>query len=289
MTPAGRLTLPDGRELTWDEYGVPDGPVVFFLHGVPACRVLWSGIGRQAREAGVRLVAPDRPGCGLSTFQPGRRITDWPADLSALADHLGVAEYRVAGTSGGGPYALACAAAGDARLVRTAVVCGIGPLDTPEARAALTEANRFIFDRAAEGVEALTPIIEAMTAGAPRDEATLATVVDRMAPEDQAVIAAQPGLLGEMLDLTAAAEAGPHGLAHDTWLCVQPWGFEPAGIAGPVDFYAADHDRNAPVRPVLDQAEAVPHSTLTVWPGSGHLAALVRLGEVLERLLRVTA
>ena len=47
----------------------------------------------------------------LSTFQPGRTITQWPADVLALADHLDVRRFAILGTSGGGPYVLACCAA----------------------------------------------------------------------------------------------------------------------------------------------------------------------------------
>ncbi|MEK8174506.1 alpha/beta hydrolase [Streptomyces sp. M19] len=90
---------------------------------------MWSGLADVAVATDTRLVVPDRPGCGRSTHQPGRRLADWPQDVAALADHLGLERYQVVGLSGGGPYALASAAAADARLAGTAVVNGIGPLD----------------------------------------------------------------------------------------------------------------------------------------------------------------
>ena len=40
---------------------------------------------RRGVWPGIRLVAPDRPGMGLSTFQPGRTLLDWPEDVTALA------------------------------------------------------------------------------------------------------------------------------------------------------------------------------------------------------------
>ena len=66
---------------------------------------------------------------GLSTFQPGRRILDWPADVLALVDHLGIEKFHVTGDSGGSPYALVCAKEiPRTRLLGVAVVSGIYPL-----------------------------------------------------------------------------------------------------------------------------------------------------------------
>lgn len=58
---------------------------------------------------GIRVIAPERPGFGLSTVQPNRRIMGWPADIQALARHLSLSRFAILGGSGGGPYALACA------------------------------------------------------------------------------------------------------------------------------------------------------------------------------------
>src|SRR5262245_47793170 len=114
--PHAQLTLPDGRVLAYQSFGVsPDAAsakaptTIFYFHGFPASRLegaLWHDV---ALRLHVRLVAPDRPGMGLSAFQPARRILDWPGDVLALADHLDVQRFGVIGASGGGPYVLACA------------------------------------------------------------------------------------------------------------------------------------------------------------------------------------
>ncbi len=46
---------------------------------------------------------------GLSDFEPGRKILDWPNDVIQLADALEIDRFGVEGVSGGGPYAAACA------------------------------------------------------------------------------------------------------------------------------------------------------------------------------------
>lgn len=86
---------PDGRRLGFDEYGAPDGKPLFYFHGSPSSRL-------EARlylsedllqSLDVRLIAVDRPGMGLSDFQPNRRLLDFPKDLLALADHLKIDRF----------------------------------------------------------------------------------------------------------------------------------------------------------------------------------------------------
>lgn len=45
----------------------------------------------------VRVIAPERPGMGLSDVKAGRTIGDWPADAAALADALELECFAVLG------------------------------------------------------------------------------------------------------------------------------------------------------------------------------------------------
>ncbi|KAF6795047.1 alpha beta hydrolase fold protein [Colletotrichum sojae] len=124
------LTLPDGRKLGYSQYGLATGKPIFYCHGLPGSRVEAGHLHEAALETGARIIATDRPGMGLSTFQPGRTVLDHPKDLEHLATHLKINKYGVMGVSGGGPFALACAKAMPRENLRAvAVVCGIGPPD----------------------------------------------------------------------------------------------------------------------------------------------------------------
>lgn len=66
---------------------------------------------------------------GLSTFQPNRKILDWPTDVLALVDHLHIEKFDVVGDSGGSPYALVCAKEiSRTRVLSASVISGIFPL-----------------------------------------------------------------------------------------------------------------------------------------------------------------
>lgn len=70
------LVLRDGRRLGYAEYGRVGGEVFCYFHGHPGSRLEAAFCDAAAERAGVRVVALDRPGYGLSDPQPGRRMLD---------------------------------------------------------------------------------------------------------------------------------------------------------------------------------------------------------------------
>ena len=80
------LTLANGATVALSEYGDRDGVPVFFCHGWPSSRTMAELADEAARDLGLRIISPDRPGIRDSTFQRKRQLIDWPSLLSALAD-----------------------------------------------------------------------------------------------------------------------------------------------------------------------------------------------------------
>jgi pimeloyl-ACP methyl ester carboxylesterase len=136
------ITLPDGRSLAFAEFGDLRGKPVFFFHGTPGSR-LFRPPDDITSKLGVHLICVDRPGYGLSTFQPSRRILDWPKDITPLADSLGLDRFAVAGHSGGGPYTLACTFALPGRVRAAALISGAGPLNAPGITKGMSATNKF--------------------------------------------------------------------------------------------------------------------------------------------------
>ena len=105
-----RIQTPDGRVLAVAEWGDPAGDPVIDMHGTPGGRFnRWRDVSIYARM-GLRMFTFDRAGYGSSTRRPGRTVVDVVGDVEAIADDLGLERFVVAGASGGGPHALACAA-----------------------------------------------------------------------------------------------------------------------------------------------------------------------------------
>ncbi|KAE8153569.1 Alpha/Beta hydrolase protein [Aspergillus avenaceus] len=123
------LTLSNGRTLSFAEYGSPQGKPLLYFHGLPGSRyeIDFHDLGLRHN---ARIFTPDRPGMGLSTFQPKRRLIDWPSDVKEFTRKLGLDEYRALGGSGGGPYSLVCAKAlPKENLKGVGVLAGFAPLE----------------------------------------------------------------------------------------------------------------------------------------------------------------
>src|SRR4051794_29308726 len=105
--PEPRTVDVKGRAVGIYDYGESTGRPVFVFHGTPACGAGFAWADEAARALGVRLLAPDRPGVGLSGRLDSYRVADYPEQVGALADAMGVEKFGVWGYSGGGPYAVA--------------------------------------------------------------------------------------------------------------------------------------------------------------------------------------
>ena len=95
------IIVPDGRTLGFAEYGDPSGRPVLFFPGTPSGRLFHHPDESIALSLGARVFTVDRPGYGLSDFQAGRSLLDWPDDVVSLADAVRIERSAVIGASGG--------------------------------------------------------------------------------------------------------------------------------------------------------------------------------------------
>src|SRR4029077_15452707 len=105
-----------------EEYGDPNGVPVIFCHGWPSSRTMARLTDEPARDLGIRIISPDRPGISGSGLQLDRKLTDWPRLVKRIVDHLDIDEFRMLAISGGAPYAYATAVAMPERARAIAIV-----------------------------------------------------------------------------------------------------------------------------------------------------------------------
>ena len=111
--------------------GPRDAPAVISHHGTPSCRLDVPGGTLAPAATGVRVVSFDRPGYGGSTPMAGRCVADAARDAMTVADALGLEQFAVIGTSGGGPHALATAALAPERVTAALSLSGSDLPTTP--------------------------------------------------------------------------------------------------------------------------------------------------------------
>src|SRR3982751_6534560 len=122
------VPLPNAARLAYLEYGDRSGLPVIFCHGWPSSATMAELTDAAARELGVRIISPDRPGiCGSGPVGQ-RTLLEWPPVAERLADHLGLTDFRMLAISGGAPYAFPAAWALPNRVRAIAVVSGAPPI-----------------------------------------------------------------------------------------------------------------------------------------------------------------
>jgi pimeloyl-ACP methyl ester carboxylesterase len=277
--------LPDGRRLGFAEYGARGGRPLLFFHGTPGARVLARVAHEVAFSHNVRLIAPERPGFGRSEFQAGRRIADWPDDVAALADALGLDRFAVAGVSGGGPYALACALRLPERIPIVGIVSGMVPLDEPASAAALPLRERRIFAllrRAPWVGRALAAAAVPVARRYPNQAFDL--LAARALVPDRTILQRPEIRAGLIDDMREALGGGGHGAIHELVLFSRPWGFRPADVQVPVVLWHGEADAQVPIAIARRLARQIPTCQARFLAGAGHFWLLDHYEEVLATL-----
>jgi pimeloyl-ACP methyl ester carboxylesterase len=118
-----------GRELCVEMAGDPHGKPILVHNGTPNSRHLYGRWIADAVQKGIRLISYDRPGYGGSTAGPGHTVASGAQDIRVIAEALGHDRLGIWGISGGGPYALGCAALLPDLAVAVAAVASLAPYD----------------------------------------------------------------------------------------------------------------------------------------------------------------
>jgi pimeloyl-ACP methyl ester carboxylesterase len=252
---------------------------------------------QAARIRGLRVILAARPGYEGSTPRPGRRVVDVAGDTAAVLDELGADTFVTVGWSGGGPHALACAAAWPGRCLAAASVAGVAPYQAQglDWLAGMGPENIEEFGAAVQGEAALTGFLdrEAAMVSTLTGESVAKSLGGLVIQADQAV------LTGEFADhvaasLRASMNSGIAGWRDDDLAFVQDWGFSlgwespsPApGDPAPVAVWQGDQDRMVPFAHGQWLAANIQGARAHLMPGDGHLSMTVSaFDRILDDLL----
>jgi pimeloyl-ACP methyl ester carboxylesterase len=279
--------LPDGRILMYAEYGTRGGKPVFYFHGLPGSRLDPAMLDENGLvTAGIRMIAPDRPGMGGSDFQSGRGFSQWPADIVALADSLGLGKFGVLGVSGGAGYVSACARLLPDRLAAAVIVSGAGRMDSPEVRASLPIMAWLMWWLAGRSARLAALFLKLTKPRNLSDPAKIRQQMMHSMPPVERAFFEKPGRLEAFIASTVECmRPGVRGMAWDMHICARRWDFRLEEIDFPVHLLHGEIDLNVPVTLARKVAASNPGCQAEFFPGEGHLSTWVNhLDEVYTAL-----
>lgn len=287
----GNIAVGDDRQIGFAEFGDPQGRAIFWLHGTPGARRQIPMEARvYAEQQHIRLIGVDRPGIGSSTQHSYDTVVAFADDLRTIADTLGLDKFVVVGLSGGGPYALGCAAAMPDRVVAAGVIGGVAPtmgadgitgglMGTLGTRVAplLQVAGIPIGLVASAIIRLIRPVAS-----------PAADLYGRVSPEADRKLLARPEIKAMFLDdLLNGSRKQLSAPFSDVVVFARDWGFRLSDIKVPVRWWHGDADHIVPYAHGEHVVSRLADAELYPMPGESHLAGLGRAEEILHTMIKV--
>jgi pimeloyl-ACP methyl ester carboxylesterase len=278
------VKAPDGRRLSVESLGDPDGKPVLLMHGTPGGRNGPRPRGIILYRLGIRLISYDRPGYPGSDRMIGRTVADAAGDVEAIADYFGFHRFSVVGRSGGAPHALACAALLKERVMCVAALCSLAPCDAEglDWTAGMADSNVRAYRNAEADLQALIATLNER-AGHVRSnsEGLLKLLWPELAGQDKEI-------LGDVTLRRIIAQVHTDALRDsvDGWIddvvaMSRPWEFELSNIEAPVKLWSGSNDVFSPINHSYWLEKHIGTATLEVDRGKSHFGAVEKLPKIL--------
>ncbi len=270
------VTLPDGRQLGFVAIGADlsdaDSRVVVYHHGAPGSRLELVSLHDAFAAAGMHVITPERPGYGRSTPQHDRTTESFADDVAALADHLGVERFAVAGLSSGGPYAVACSALLGSRVIGAVIAAGNTDMSWPDAHDGYLQSELELM--ALDDTASAVAVCEGRHGP---DGARFVEGEMDLGDADNAFLATGGNKAALVAGVIEAFRQGVVGYATDIWVQGRAWSFDPAAITCPVIVAHGADDQLVPIAHSRHTAALIPGAELRILPGVGHLSLAEQL------------
>jgi pimeloyl-ACP methyl ester carboxylesterase len=274
--------LADGRRVGYAEYGDPDGLPAIALHGTPGSRDMFALTDTAARERGLRIIAPERPGYGLSDVHHFDTLAEAACDVKAIADEQGLDRFALIGISGGGPHAVAAASLLKERVLRLLLVGPVGPIaDCDHMR--MSHLHRFIFTRMAPSPHATGAFflgLRALIDWAPG--AAYHLLLQRVTETDRKVLYRPEVRANLQATIKEALRTGVEGPLQDLRLYCGKWHLPLGEIAVPALMWQGSEDTIIPPDAAYHLAGELPNCRLEIIEGAGHYWVFGEIGRVLD-------
>lgn len=277
------LKLSDGNRLCYAEYGDPNGIPVLMFHGNPGSRLAWGAMPGSPFLPNVRIIAPDRPGYGFTSYKDNA-LARWPQDVEELLDHLWIPKAHVFAPSGGAPFALACAWKIPSRIRALGLFGAVGP-NHPDAVTGAMASLRLLWWIAGKLPALIRLQMRAFGWLARRDPLKLANMMrDLELSGTDKVVFDKPEIQKLFQrDFVEAYRQDGIGSAYDASI-PGSWPIPLEEVRTKTLIWHAERDHLVGSMPVYLH-HRLPNSTLSIIPDQGHLWILDHIPETLQQLL----
>jgi pimeloyl-ACP methyl ester carboxylesterase len=256
---------------------------VLALHGTPGSRLMFALADGPARQRELRVISPDRAGYGLTHFATRHSLSETVGDVRELADALGLDRFAVLGVSGGGPHAVAVAAAMPDRAAFLALVSPMGPIADLRGQIHMGSVHKLLFSRIGRSPQARSSFfwtVRNLVRWAP--DVAYRILAQRVTPSDRLLIARVDVRNNLQAALREGLRPGVAGALQDLRLFCEPWRIEFGKIDVPAVLWQGSDDTIVPPDASYALARMLPHCRLEVARGAGHYWGFGQFAAILD-------
>lgn len=282
------VALPDKRQLELIRYGDPAHPAALFHHGYASSGLSIPPNAELLQQLKLQILAPNRPGVGRSDVHRAMTLESFAADVIFALDALQVTTpAAVLGWSAGGLYAQAQTALFPARVAALHLLNTCLPLGDPETYKALPPRWKTIKFLNDYGAWLALPLARRLSR-----QWTLEP--DRMIDRFMNMLGpAEQEEANNPVSRIVLRDAAQHGFTHhgqgvyyDGQALCRPPQFTLAAITAPTTIWHGTDDFIWHPAPIEYLASRLPHATLHMLPGEGHMLFLKYWRRILEQVSR---
>ncbi len=268
------IVLTDNRKLGYEDYGDKTDTAIIIFHGTPGSRIGGLEDSPLMNKFNVRFITPERPGYGISDPFPNRKISDWAMDIKELADQLEISKFHVAGASGGGAYALACAIELPEYVISTTLISAATPPEMPDFSKGMSLGNKISFFFA-KHMPFILKFMQSQTASYLQKHPDKffekmypqlcdwdKRVIDTYSPKDREIF---------IKSIQEAYRQGISGAYQDMFLISRPWNLHIDKIKSPLFLWHGEADTLVPVGPAREFALQLKNCDSEIIAEAGHL------------------
>jgi len=246
---------------------------------------------QAARDLGVRIISPDRPGISGSAFQANRKLTDWPPIVRKIADALEIDQFHILAISGGAPYAYVSAWQIPERVRAIAIVSGAPPIVDLGEHSGLLALYRWmlaLYRSQPQLLRALFCLTRPIACLRPPIRFRPLLLKLLLQPCDAAALRDAAAFEACFESQRRAWRASAKGVMTDAEIYAQPWGFRLEDVDVPVRLWHGKEDRAFAFRVALEIARRLPNCTARFVDHAGHYSLPIRhMHEILADLIAV--
>lgn len=267
------FVLSDGRQMEYLEYGDPTGRAVIYNHGMPGSGLEASVLDPLFKEAGLRLICPNRPGVGKSSPIKHYHLAQITRDLLQLVEYKQLNDITLIGWSSGGVPALwqSRYLADQARqVILLSSYSHFDELDAcPEARYGQAQQLKWLLNRLPRTSRLLNFALSVLAKVSHKNY--LKAVMKQLAPQDQKLFGAAHLQLPLLASHQQALTNNRRVMFQDLLSQFQPWPFPLNSIKTPVTIFQGTKDPFISERIGQHLADSLPNSEYCLLQDQAHM------------------